>query len=423
MRLVDRAHRVFACDATPRIGRRAMVVAALSAVEMALGKTTLPFARRDQIRALLPQEAKDLLLTPVDHPCFAMQQEQVAGGSAIFFALCARQKLEGLLTGLSALTVQPIGVVIAELAAWPLLQEAGLLVPRTATLVIDASTLPIAVYTIADTHLLDLRLVAPATAARGEEAIVRELAWLARDLNDRLPHTLDRGRTILLGQPESGWQRQGLDDLVASALVPGLAELGQGLPGWAWLRPAGLALAAARGEHSRLLDFLHDATERAWQKIMQPWRKTFILAACLLLVWDGWEGVRLFQAKTRFDKLKVETDMLFHQALPRIPIVEPRLQLQQALHQQVRAARQEQPGLGTWVARIQTAVPATTQVKWLWLHLDPEGVQLTGEVASYDHLDRVRSALLPVVQGREVRTEEAHIVPETRLVRFRLRLP
>ncbi|MBF0135331.1 MAG: hypothetical protein H7833_12070 [Magnetococcus sp. DMHC-1] len=419
--LVDHETRVFKCDVTLNNGKKQRVIAALSATDMALRKTVLPFTHRDQIWAVLPQEAMDTLIYPFENPCYAMQWELVEQGSSVIFALCEQKKIDDLLLGLSATEIKPVGVVMAELGAWPLLEAAGMLTSQTWILIVDATAQPASIYWVKDGLLQELRLVAPATVTQGENAVLEELAWLATDLIARLPDKSTYFKVIALGKTRACWQSLWEAKGIGTYEVPGLDVLGQGLPGWEWVRPAGLALAAARRDHFRLLDFLHGTGDVAWQTWLQPWQKVVTLAAVLFLAWGIQEFLHLTQAKNRYNRLKAETEMVFHEALPQVPVVEPLLQLRQALRQ-IQATRKEQLSLGSWVSTIQTSIPAETQVKWLQLRYEPEDIQLTGEVPSYKHLDRVRSALLQVSGGREIRTDEARILPETKVVRFRLRV-
>lgn len=424
VRMVDRNALMFETGSSVIIGGEQAVVAALSAVDMALRKTVLPFTRRDQIWAVLPQEAMDTHLTRFEDPCFALQWEPVEQEAAVFFAQCDRHHLDALLTCLQASQIKPAGVVMAELGAWPLLDTATLLTTQNSSLVVDASAEPVAVYSITDGKLQDLRLISPATTALGEQALVTELTWLTEDLLKRLPETnLESVKLVFLGQSEPFWQPL-LDIYPKQPIkIPNLESLGQGLRGWEWLRPAGLALAAAQGTHGRLMDFLNGAGERQWQTWLQPWRNGAIAALILLLAWSGQEVMRFTQAKTRYTALKTETEAIFRQALPHIPvIVEPQLQLKQALGQTNGTKEGQFPALGHWIKNIQTAVPADTQVKWLRLRYEPGEVQLTGEVPSYQHLDKVRAALQQASGGRETRMDEARIVSETKSVRFRLGL-
>ncbi|MBF0127632.1 MAG: hypothetical protein HQM02_10535, partial [Magnetococcales bacterium] len=205
--------------------------------------------------------------------------------------------------------------------------------------------------------------------------------------------------------------------------IPALEALGQGLLGWEWLRPAGLALAAAQGSHTRMLDFLEGDGERQWRSWLRPWRGSALLAASLLLAWSGQEILRYTTAKTRFEQFKAATEATFREALPQVPvIVDPRMQLQQALGQAHVAKEGNTLSLNTWIGIIQTAIPAETRVRWSRLRYEPGEVQLTGEVPSYKHLDRVRSALQQATGGKETRMDEARIVPESKTVHFRLGL-
>ncbi|MBF0270987.1 MAG: hypothetical protein HQL98_02770 [Magnetococcales bacterium] len=400
------------------------VVAGLSAVNMAVRKSVLPFSRRDQIWSVLPQEAMDTLVQRFEDPCFAMQWEPVEQGSSVLFALCERHTLDGLLATLAQATVKPRGVVMAELGAWPLLEAATLIGTQGSMMVVDGSASPVSVYAVTEGRLRELRLVAPATSTLDDTALLEEVAWLLTDLASRLPEAEAAG-LIFLGRTREFWQPVWERHPANRVEIPPLEALGQGLKQWEWLRPAGLALAAARGQQERLMDFLHGAGERQWRTWLDPWRGAGVLALILLLVWGGEEALRFTRAKARHDRLKAETEALFREALPHIPvIVEPLLQLKQALGQNSQANKEgEFPTLSTWIGLIQTTVPADTQVKWHRLRYEPGELQLHGEVPSYNHLDRVRAALLPLSKGKETRMDEARIAPESKTVRFRLGLP
>ncbi|MEO5333900.1 MAG: type II secretion system protein GspL [Magnetococcus sp. YQC-5] len=426
VRLVDRNALVFETGMSVIVGGERAVLAGLSVVGMTLRKTVLPFTRRDQIWAILPQEAMDTLLYRLDDPCFALQWEPVEQGAAVFFAMCERSLLDELLARLTEEKIKPVGVVMAELGSWPLLEAAGLLGQQTASqqssIVVDGSADPVAVYSVTEGQLRDLRLVAPATVALGEGALLEELGWLIQDLMHRLSgQNLTGVKMIFLGHSRVFWQP--LWEVLGwtNVEVPGLEALGQGLRSWEWVRPAGLALAAAQGSHHRLMDFMNGAGDKQWQTWLRPWRGAALLVLMLLMIWGGQQAMRYHQAKSEYARLKTATEAIFREALPHIPvIVEPQLQLKQALGQANVAKEGSFQSLGTWIGIIQNSVPVDTQVKWLRLRYEPGEVQLTGEVPSYQHLDRVRAALQQVSGGKETRMDEARIVPETKIVRFRL---
>ncbi len=424
-RLVDRNARVFESSLKVITGGEQAVVAALSAVDMALRKTTLPFTQHEQIWAVLPQEAMETLIARFNDPCYALQWKTAKSADAdVFFALCERQALDGLLTQLATTEIQPIGVVMAELGAWPLLETTTLLPQQSTTLVVDGSANPPSVYSIIQGRLHDFRLVAPATIALGNTAITDEIQWLTTDLLNRLPDKNPAEiKMVFLGQSPEFWHPITTLYAEIQCEIPTLTALGEGLRDWEWVRPAGLALAAAQGTHNRLMDFLNGAGEQQWQTWLRPWRQTAILMLILLLAWGGQTLVRLTQAQAQFTELKTQTDAIFRDALPTIPvIVEPVLQLKQALGQANVNKEGEFPNLGHWIRVIQTAIPADTQVKWLRLRYEPGEIQLSGEVPSYQHLDKLRSALQQLSGGRETRMDEARIIAETKTVRFRLGL-
>ncbi|MBF0341711.1 MAG: hypothetical protein HQL95_12230 [Magnetococcales bacterium] len=422
-RLLERDKLLFETGMTVLNGGERGVVAGLSAVDMAIRKTQLPFARRDQIWSILPQEAMDTLVHRFEEPCFAMQWEPADQGAAVFFAVSARQTMESLLTRLGESSVRPQGMVIAELGAWPLLEAATLIGTQGSILVVDGSALPVAIYAVSEGRLRDLRLVAPSTAALGDEALLEELEWLLTDMTGRLTDPAE-SRLIFLGRTREFWATLWEGRGENQVEIPTLEALGQGLRGWESLRAAGLALVAARGQHERLLDFLHGAGEREWRTWLRPWKGAGVLILMFLLIWGGEELLRFTRAKARHDQLKAETEAIFRDALPHIPvIVEPLLQMKQALGQAGTTREGEFPSLSTWIGLIQTSIPADTQVKWSRLRYEPGEVQLSGEVPSYNHLDRVRAALVPLSKGKETRMDEARIAPESKTVRFRLGLP
>lgn len=204
--------------------------------------------------------------------------------------------------------------------------------------------------------------------------------------------------------------------------APDFQELGLDLPGWAWLRPAGLALAS-REDQSRLLDFRDRGglygLMREWLVV---WRMAGVLLILLTLVWGGREGVRYYVADARDQHFMHETKALFKEALPRVPVMlDPRLQLRQALAQTAPEGTQTLK-MVTWLHLIQTRMEATSEVAWLRFRYEPGEVQLLGEVPSYKHLDMVQKALKSLSQVQEVRMEGAHIVTKTKKVQFRLRL-
>ncbi|MEO5346999.1 MAG: type II secretion system protein GspL [Magnetococcus sp. YQC-9] len=423
-RLLDREKLRFETGVSVIAGGERGVVAGISAVGMAVRKCELPFSRRDQIWAVLPQEAVDTLVRRFENPCYAMQWEPVETGASVLFAVCERAVMGGMVERLRESAIEPRGVVVAELGAWPMLEAAQLIGTHGAFLVVDGSASPWAVYAVAEGCVRELRLVAPATMALGDEAVLEELTWLIGDLSVKLTPSPEN-RMIFLGRNREFWRPMFEGRAIGPVEIPTLDALGQGIKQWEFLRPAGLALAAARGQPDRLLDFLHGAGERQWHGWLRPWRGAGVLALLFLLAWGGEEGWRFSQAKSRHDRLKAESEAIFREALPHIPvIVEPVSQLKQALGQLAGSAKEgDFPALGSWIGLIQTTVPADTRVKWLRLQYEPGELRLHGEVPSYNHLDKLRAALLPLAKGKETRMEEARIVPETKTVRFRLVLP
>ncbi|MBF0147679.1 MAG: hypothetical protein HQL84_15925 [Magnetococcales bacterium] len=422
VRLMDGHALNFEVDATPGHGGKQRIVAALPSVHMAFRKTVLPFIRRDQIWEVLPQEALDTLVAPFDHPRFAMQWEPGNQESSVFYALCHQDRLTELLTRLSAGRIRPAGVVVAELGAWPLLEAVGVLVPTSSALIMDASGDSVVVYCVVEEKIRDFRQVAPATCALGEEAIRKELSWLVPDLFARLPENSTERRIIALGRTPAFWHALSGMTGMDRCEIPELGTLGRGLPGWEWIRPAGLAWMAYHNHSFRFMDFLQGSGTNPWLPWLRPWRNTAVLVLLLLLAWSGREGMRLLEAQARFENLKTETVALFREVLPQAPFMEPRMQLQQALDAIQATRKEDNIVLGNWIHLIQTAIPSATEVKWLHLHHEPGELQLVGEVPSYKHLDQVRSALLQATGEKELHTDEARILPETRTIRFRLRL-
>ncbi|MBF0179543.1 MAG: hypothetical protein HQM03_05900 [Magnetococcales bacterium] len=420
-RLTGRRPLTFACGQKVPPGGERGVVASLSALEMTVRKIRLPFTQREQLWELLPQEAQDTLLHRPDDPRFAMQFAADGQESDVLFAMCEGRLIDGLLASLAASGITPMGVVMAELGAWPLLEAANLIVPEIPTLVVDASLAPVALYTLVEGRVRDLRLVAPEVTE--ENGLLDEVDWLTGELIARLPNPqAGTIKVICLGASRAFWQPWCQAKGFVQSALPTSEALGAGLNGWEWLRSAGLALTATQGSHGRLLNFLDGGGEREWRSWWHPWRPAALLAAALLLTWSGQELLRYSQAKSRFEQTRSATETAFREALPHIPVmVDPVAQLKQALGQ---AGQREGhfPGMATWIGIIQNAVPAETQVKWLRLRHEPGEVQLTGEVPSYNHLDQVRAALKQATGGKETRMDEARILPETKQVHFRLGL-
>ena len=417
----------FECGAAqPVAGER--ILAGLSAAEVALRKVVLPFVHRDQIRAVLPQESSDALINRPETPRFAFHAAPEKNGKAsrVLYAVADERRLRAFMTASDSHAASASGVVLAELAAWPLLEAAELLKGGAAALVVDASADPAAVFRLDADGPADLRLASAAATAAGEEALRAELAWLAGALIGEQDGGGDEGgeglKTLFLGRTSAFWEPLLALEAWGGAQRPPLQSLGQGLREWRWLRPAGLALAARRG-HARLLDFQEGAAVGIpWREWLAPWRPVLLFFLALSLVWGGREGLRFAQAQSRFAHFKHETEAAFREALPKVPvIVNPTLQLKQVL---MRAAPEESriPKLGEWLALIQTRVPHNSQVRWLHLRYEAGEVRLQGEAPSYEHLDRIRAALQSAPQVREVRMEDAHIVAKSKIVRFRLRL-
>ena len=447
----------------------------LSATHMALRRMEVPFQRSDQIRAILPQESADMLLERLQQPSFAFHAEanDHGEGSQVCFAVCENHLLSNFSKRLAAIGVRPIGVVLAELGAWPLLQRAGLLLDRG--LIVDATLDPPAIIHVEEGRLKALRLVAPATVAAGDEAVQEELQWLLtalwsqvqanqkqtkplvnplaltlekspenslenspdRSKNHTTPTSHGVGEIIFLGKAQPFWtpflqqppwfqtstgETPPNCVLPWSMRIPELAQLGSGLGEWKWVRAAGLALAAHQG-HKRLLDFYgggsFQSLIREW---LAFWRFAGLLCLLLAMVWGGMEGVRYYKAQTKQQHFKGEITRLFKKALPRVPVMlDPRLQLRQALNQTAPEGTKALK-MVAWLRLIQTKVEAESKVKWLRFRYEPGEVQLLGEVPSYEHLDRVQKALKSISAVHEVRTEEARIITKTKKVQFRLRL-
>ncbi len=421
VRAIPGEGRHFECgNAQPAEGER--ILAGLSAAAMALRKVVLPFSRREQIRAVLPQESADSLINRLETPRFAFHATGLENGSRVLYAVCEERRLTVFRSELGRLKLAPGGVVLAELGAWPLL-AAEMIPSGQPVLVVDASADPAVVYRLEEGAVVDLRLVSTAATTLGEEALGEELAWLATALVDGVPE--ERRSTVkklFLGRSEPFWQPLLALEPLADARRPALVTLGGGLREWCWVRPAGLALAA-RGEHAQLLDFQEGkGLDVQWREWLSPWRGALILWLVLAVVWGGREGVRYGMAHGRHDRLKQRAEAVFRKTLPRIPvIVDPVLQLQQVLN---RAAPESGQGLkpGEWLALIQMRVTSESRVRWLRFRYEAGEVRLEGEVPSYNHLDQVRSALRADPRVREVRMDEAHIVRKSKNVRFRLRL-
>ena len=403
----------------PQVNREDRWLAGLSATHMALRKTYLPFLRHDQIRAVLPQEAADSLLERPERPCFAFHAVPavVEKGAQVFFAVYESARLADFLEKLAGLGLNPEGVVVAELAAWPLLQRLDWVLELDRVLIVDASLDPPAIIHVVDGELQALRLVAPATIAGGEAMIQSELVWLLAALDN------DAEKVIGLGRDQDFWLP------IADSLsekseikIPTLLELGLNVPDWAWLRPAGLALASRQGQ-ARLLDF-QDVGGFAglMRSFLACWHLAGVLFVLLAMIWVGQEGIRYYRAQSHKQQFSQSTAALFKQTLPHVPVMlDPRLQLRQALAQYVSEGGQV-VHMAEWIRLIQTHGDATSEVQWLRFRYEPGEVQLLGELPSYEHLDRLQLSLKAIPLLQEVRMEEAHSVTKSNKVQFRLRL-
>ena len=425
-------------------GERLLV--GLSATHMALRRMSLPsFLRHEQIRAILPQESVDILLERLEQPRFAFHvvPEPEGEGAQVFFAVCEGHLLTDLLESVVGMGGQPVGVVVSELGAWPLLVSEGLLAQDGSAWIVDASLDPPTILHIVNGQLQALRLVAPATVSAGEEAVQEELLWLLDSMPSHAlshqevekedgssPAIPNEGeQVIFLGRSQAFWQPFLETSFWRSRFEKadtGYTQVSEpqklGLPDWAWVRPAGLAVAAQEGQ-ARLLDF-HGVGDfyglvREW---LPFWRVAGVCLLLLMVVWGGQEGVRYRLAQTQIEHFKYETAALFKKALPRVPVMlDPRLQLRQALSQAAPEGAQTLK-MVEWLRLIQNKVGAESKVQWLRFRYDPGEVQLLGEVPSYKHLDQVQNSLKSLSLVREVRTEEAHIVAKTKNVQFRLKL-
>lgn len=397
------------------------LVAGLSATQMVFGALTLPFIKSEQIRAVLPQESADLLINRMDNPRFAFRALKDGKSSRVFFAVCESSILADWLDQLRGLSLKPLAVVVAELGAWPLLERSGLLNEEGSTLVVDASLDPPSIFHIEKGFLHTLRLVAPVTVKLGDYAVADELLWLLDSMRKSLIQAEDTPPCpiYLLGRSQSFW--------APFLTIPGsrIVEsntLAQGLKGWAWIRSAGLALMASSGKEKGL-DFQQGGGFYGhWREWLSIWRMAGILGLVLALVWGGGQGTRYYKAQKRYHHYKSETSALFYKTLPHIPVmVDARLQLRQVLNQAAPDSSLGQD-MGPWIYQIQSKVSADTGVRWFRFRYEPGEVRLMGEVSSYKHLDRVLTTLKSIDGIREVKTEEAHIVKETKKVQFRLRL-
>ena len=146
-----------AADAPVEVAAR-RTVGGVSATTMALRKVELPFTRVEQVRAVLLQESMDTLIRRPDEPCFAVQQEVDGERSKVFYAVCERARLNSELDAFAVRGFVPHALVVSELGARALLDNAGLLDPNHSCLVVDASAQTAVVYRLAGGKTQALRL-------------------------------------------------------------------------------------------------------------------------------------------------------------------------------------------------------------------------------------------------------------------------
>lgn len=395
-------------------------VAGLTAWQLPVRKTVMPFTRPERLEAVLPQEATDALLFKQDTPHLAFHAHRLDTDSEVFYAAAPKRVLEDALANYGRHGITPGSMVVSELAGWPLLEAAGMLGKDETTLVLDGSAIPHAIFVVSQGRISSFRLFRPHGTAH-HDTIVEEIELL---LGPMLTGPPPISKAICLGDDQPTYRRLLHQHGVAEINTPALPDLGSGLAEWKYIRPAGLALAARNADTTRLLDFRRGkfAYQENWKPWLTPWQPAvlvFVLWLTATLVQQGWHYFTL-KKETVSQQTRIET--MFRHALPHVPVlIDPHKQLQQAVDALNTHDSADTLSLSHWIFLLQK-LPPDFKVDWLQLHYDQEGVALVGEVDSYEDLERLRSILQTGSKITSVEVEEAQFIARTQRVQFTLKM-
>lgn len=401
------------------VSKNNAILCGLTGGTMVFRIANLPFTKKGQILAVLPQDLADTQIAFMDDPVFAWDLEAAGETNRIFYAAVARASANQNLANLHGKIGASTGIVVAELGLWPLLAWSGLLPDTGKSVILDASRDPYALYLIHDKRLYNFHLVSPSAHQGGADIILEELAWLIKAV--KLENS-ENTPLFCLGQTTEFWEKLKTVVTGYSFRIVALHELDGGITQWSWGRAAGLALEVAHGSEHLPRFLLNKSAAEIWSELWSQWKVFMILSVLSLGLWATIQGWRTMQwiASVQWSKQRME--QVFKETLPHGSVaVSPVLQLQQALHR-FSASGKGAKRFINWIELIQLKVERQTGVQWLGCQYEETGVRLLGEVPSYDHLEKIRKGLAELQGVTTVTIEEASILPESKRVRFKLLL-
>lgn len=402
----------------PALSKHSVTAAAINTTELRYRFVILPFTRLDRVLAVLPQEAADSLMQSPRAPVFAISMQPAENQSRVFYAVAEQELIRQELMAYSAAGINPVNLVPAELSSWPLLEVQGLVDHMDNFIVIDCSVEQAAVYRVSDGYLAEVRKLSPAAVAAGEKVAEQELRWIVDSMN------VQNTKLFCLGETPQFWDRLLNSQLRETAEIPGLQSLCPGAGDWQWLRPAGLAISGGQSLwRDRMLNFRQG--EFAFQGQLKTWVYPWRYAAFFALLAAGLFFVQQYRQYAALDRqyaeLKQQIEVEFNRALPNVPLVDPVMQMQQALARAGTVAGDNRQ-LRQWIGLVQKHVPVSAKVQWQQMVYEKGRLNLQGEVASYDDMNRIQQALEKVKSIKSVEVREAQIIQKNRKVRFRLEL-
>ncbi len=177
-------------------------------------------------------------------------------------------------------------------------------------------------------------------------------------------------------------------------------------------------LAASHADTNSGLNFRYGAwaVSGGWQKRLQPWRRTMVLAAILLLAILGGNLYRIHQLSTEQADMQAGIENAFHRGLPDEKVMlDPLAQLRKAA------------GGGTasnaWFFLRQLQAVGQLKQKIKGLHIitmqyTGKDMQLSGTVPDLAAVDRIRDTLSSIL-GRQVDVEDTDLADKQ--VKFRIK--
>lgn len=176
--------------------------------------------------------------------------------------------------------------------------------------------------------------------------------------------------------------------------------------------------AASKGQDSLGPNFRCGtwAVRKKWQEGFRPWRRTAMLAACLMLLLMGRDLYALYNLQQRESIFRQGIEDAFHRGLPEeTAIVDPLRQLQ--------AAAGPVSGSEAWVFLRQLQAVAELKKKVPGLNLDEllyaeNEMRLRGKAQDFSMVNRIRDILSGIL-GHEVKVEDTEL--EDKQVRFRMK--